>query len=191
MYLRALRGKEKACGPDHTSTLSTVNNLGLLYKDQGKRVEAEDMYLRALRGFEKAWGPDHTSTLETVNNLGLLYKDQGKRVEAEDMYLRALQGYEKALGSQNFRRYRPAINTTCGLGALSWDQGKLAEARIYYQRAYDDLQALLGPLHRDVQSLHHVLLDFDDNIPGLITPKQAQKKRRRDIFKRALRISLS
>ena len=30
MYQRALQGREKAWGPDHTSTLSTVNNLGLL-----------------------------------------------------------------------------------------------------------------------------------------------------------------
>ncbi|KAH6653642.1 kinesin light chain [Truncatella angustata] len=96
MYLRALRGNEKAWGPDHTSTLSTVHNLAGLYADQGKLVEAEDMYLRALRGKEKAWGPDHTSTLDTVNNLGILYKDQGKLVEAEDMYLRALRGCEKA-----------------------------------------------------------------------------------------------
>jgi hypothetical protein len=33
MYIRALRGKEEALGPDHTSTLSTVNNLGSLYTD--------------------------------------------------------------------------------------------------------------------------------------------------------------
>jgi Tfp pilus assembly protein PilF len=31
MYRRALEGKEKALGPDHTSTLNTVNNLGLFY----------------------------------------------------------------------------------------------------------------------------------------------------------------
>ena len=36
MYLRALAGKEKALGPDHTSTLGTVRNLGKLYADQGK-----------------------------------------------------------------------------------------------------------------------------------------------------------
>ena len=27
---------EKAWGPDHTSTLDTVNNFGVLYADQGK-----------------------------------------------------------------------------------------------------------------------------------------------------------
>ena len=36
MYLRALAGKEKAWGVDHTSTLATVNNLGILYQKQGK-----------------------------------------------------------------------------------------------------------------------------------------------------------
>ena len=35
-----LAGKEKALGPDHTSTLDTVHNLGLLYRDQGKLAEA-------------------------------------------------------------------------------------------------------------------------------------------------------
>ncbi|SLM37739.1 beta transducin-like protein het-e4s [Lasallia pustulata] len=68
MYRRALEGKEKAWGPEHTSTLDT----------------------------EKAWGPEHTSTLGTVNNLGVLYKDQGKMAEAEAMYRRALEGKEKA-----------------------------------------------------------------------------------------------
>jgi hypothetical protein len=45
MYVRALAGKEKALGPDHTSTLATVNNLGNLYWAQGKLAEAEQMYV--------------------------------------------------------------------------------------------------------------------------------------------------
>jgi tetratricopeptide (TPR) repeat protein len=61
IYVRALAGNEKALGPDHTSTLLTVNNLGNLYGDQGKLAEAEQMYVRALAGNEKALGPDHTS----------------------------------------------------------------------------------------------------------------------------------
>ncbi|KAL8798507.1 MAG: hypothetical protein Q9200_007759 [Gallowayella weberi] len=98
MYQRALDGQEKAWGAEHTSTLDTVNNLGLLYTDQGRMAEAEQMYMRALKGKEKAWGAEHTSTLATVNNLGLLYKNQGKMAEAEEMYQRALDGHEKALG---------------------------------------------------------------------------------------------
>jgi Tfp pilus assembly protein PilF len=50
MFERALQGYEKALGPEHTSTLNTVNNLGNLYADQGKLGEAERMYERALQG---------------------------------------------------------------------------------------------------------------------------------------------
>src|SRR5947199_3589480 len=96
MCLDARCGNEKALGPDHTSTLDTVNNLGILYVNQGKLAEAEQMYQRALAGKEKALGPDHTSTLDTVNNLGVLYVIQGKLAEAEQMFQRALAGKEKA-----------------------------------------------------------------------------------------------
>jgi hypothetical protein len=44
MYQRALQGYEKAWGPEHTSTLNTVNNLGNLYKNLGRLDEAEKMY---------------------------------------------------------------------------------------------------------------------------------------------------
>src|SRR2546430_1263907 len=85
MYQRALAGNEKALGRDHTSTLMTVNNFGLLYWNQGKLAEAEQRYVRALAGYEKALGPDHTSTLAIVHNLGFLYRNQGKLAEAEQM----------------------------------------------------------------------------------------------------------
>jgi tetratricopeptide (TPR) repeat protein len=63
---------------EHTLTLNIVNNLGLLYADQGKLDQAETMYERALAGKEQMLGPEHTLTLSTVNNLGALYADQGK-----------------------------------------------------------------------------------------------------------------
>jgi tetratricopeptide (TPR) repeat protein len=69
MYIRALRGREKALGADHTSTLETVNNLGNLYQKQGKVAEAEEMYMRALRGYEKARGADHPRTQIVAHNL--------------------------------------------------------------------------------------------------------------------------
>ena len=63
MNNRALQGKEEALGPKHTSTLSTVNNLGNLYKNQGRLAEAEAMYNRALQGSEEAlWTEAHIDT---------------------------------------------------------------------------------------------------------------------------------
>ena len=62
------------------------HQLGLLYLNQGKLAEAEQMYQRALQGREKALGAEHMSTLDTVNNLGILYRNQGKLAEAEQMF---------------------------------------------------------------------------------------------------------
>jgi tetratricopeptide (TPR) repeat protein len=123
MYRRALGGRGKALGADHTSTLDTVNNLGALYREQGKLDEAEKMYQRALEGREKALalGAEHTSTLSTVNNLGLLYADQGKLGEAEKMYQRALEAREKALGAEHTSTLTTVNNlaTSTGIRA-SW-----------------------------------------------------------------------
>jgi tetratricopeptide (TPR) repeat protein len=59
MYQQALQGKEKALGPHHKSTLTTVNNLGSLYANQGKLDKAEEMYRRALEGYNKRFGSNH------------------------------------------------------------------------------------------------------------------------------------
>ncbi|KAI1839733.1 hypothetical protein JX266_014053 [Neoarthrinium moseri] len=44
------------------------HNLGLLYSDQGKMQEAEEMYLRALRGYEKAFRPQYLSKYRPAIN---------------------------------------------------------------------------------------------------------------------------
>ena len=74
MFLRALQGFEKARGPEHTSTLDTVNTLGNLYAGLGRFDEAESLLHRALHGFKKSLGPGHTSTLNTVDSLGEFYQ---------------------------------------------------------------------------------------------------------------------
>jgi tetratricopeptide (TPR) repeat protein len=97
MYIQALEGYEKALGLDHTSTLGTVNNLGILYYDQGKLAEAETMYIRALQGYQDALGPQLVSSyLPALNNLfvfGDLLSQTGQKDMAKDMYARAVSGY--------------------------------------------------------------------------------------------------
>ncbi|TVY34372.1 Vegetative incompatibility protein HET-E-1, partial [Lachnellula subtilissima] len=122
-------------------------NLGFLYANQGKLVEAEQMYQRALQGKEKARGPDHTLTLDTVNNLGLLYADQGKLVMAEQMYQRALQGYENTIGPDNITTYVPALNTIFNLGLLFECQADLAKAKTMFSKALRGYEQVPGPEH--------------------------------------------
>ncbi|KAE8391251.1 Pfs, NB-ARC and TPR domain protein [Aspergillus alliaceus] len=174
MYQRALAGFEEALGPDHTSTLFTVNNLGLLYSDQGKLKEAERMYQRALAGYEEALGPDHTSTLGIVYNLGLLYRNQGKLKEAEKMYQRALAGFEEALGPDHIS----TLFTVNNLGLLYRDQGKLKEAESMYQRALAGCEKTLSPDHTSTLGIVYNL--------GLLYRNQGKLKEAEKIYQRVL-----
>ena len=79
----------------------TVNNLGSLYKDQGKMEEAEDMYLRALAEYEKGWGPEHKQTLDTRYNLALLYKARSMFGNAIQLFELVIEDYTKLLGPEN------------------------------------------------------------------------------------------
>ena len=55
--------------PDHSNTLTSVNNLALLFYAQDKLNEAEPLFRRELEGRERTLGPDHKTTLISVNNL--------------------------------------------------------------------------------------------------------------------------
>src|SRR6266480_5862816 len=97
-----MRGKEEALGRDHISTLDTVNNLGLLYADQGKLAEAEKMYIRALQGYEDALGLELISSyllaLNTIFAFGDLFSQTNQKNMAKEMYTRALSGYTAVQG---------------------------------------------------------------------------------------------
>ncbi|KFY82629.1 hypothetical protein V500_10419 [Pseudogymnoascus sp. VKM F-4518 (FW-2643)] len=172
LSLRIPQGYEKALGAEHTSTLKTVNNLGLLYAYQGKLVEAEQMHQRALQGKERAWGPEHTLTLDTVNNLGVLYKNQGKLVEAEQMYQQALQGYEKAWGPE----HTSTLNTVNNLGLLYADQGKLVEAEQMYQRALQGMEKAWGLEHTSTLDTVNNLGNLYRNQGKLVEAEQMHQR---------------
>ena len=61
MYLRARFGYENALGLEYTSSIESLQGLGILYKEQGKLEEAGKMFKRALAGYGKALGSDHIS----------------------------------------------------------------------------------------------------------------------------------
>ena len=154
---------------ERTSILETLNNLGSLYVDQGRLVEAEKMYQRALVGCEEALGPEHASTLLIVDNLGTLhraqgrltdaenmydsnlgalYADQGHLGDAEKMYDHALAGFEKALGTE----HTSTLKTVNNLGALYADQGRMADAEEMYHRALAGCEKALGAEHTSTLS---------------------------------------
>ena len=59
-------------GQNHPNTLSSMNNLANLYRNQGKYAEAEPLYVDCLRLFRQLLGENHPNTLAVKTNLAIL-----------------------------------------------------------------------------------------------------------------------
>ena len=73
---RALAIREKALGPEHPDTATSLNNLAVLHQDQGDLAGARPLYERALAIREKVLGPEHPDTATSLNNLAILLKSR-------------------------------------------------------------------------------------------------------------------
>jgi tetratricopeptide (TPR) repeat protein len=145
LYERVLKGREEQLGPEHHSTLRTVQNLAIVYEYQGRYKEAEKLYERALKGREEQLGPEHHSTLRTVQNLAIVYQYQGRYKEAEKLCERALKGSEEQLGPE----HPDTLGTVQNLAIVYQYQGRYKEAEQLYERALKGSEEHLGLEHPD------------------------------------------
>ena len=68
---------------------SSLNNLGMLYVDQGQYEKAEPLCKRALAVTEKVLGPDHAGVAVLLKNMAEVYRKTGRGQEAENFDKRA------------------------------------------------------------------------------------------------------
>ncbi|GBC63786.1 hypothetical protein DENIS_4784 [Desulfonema ishimotonii] len=68
---KALAHAQKHFGAEDQNTLTSINNLAMLYLQNGYYDKTEPLLKKALALSEKVLGPEHPDTLMTLNNLGL------------------------------------------------------------------------------------------------------------------------
>jgi tetratricopeptide (TPR) repeat protein len=164
-YERAIGIYEKARGPDHPHTATSLNNLGHLLVSQGDLAGARPYYERALAIYGKALGPDHPHTATSLNNLATLLQSQGDLAGARPYHERALAIREKALGPD----HPDTANSLNNLAGLLQSQGDLTGARPYYERALAIREKALGPNHPGTaRSLNNLagLLESQGDLAG-------------------------
>ncbi len=74
---------------DDVRLATSLNNLALLHKAQGRYAEAEPLYQRALAIREKALGPEHPDVATSLENYADLLRKTGRVSEATKMEARA------------------------------------------------------------------------------------------------------
>ena len=75
--------------------------MALVYKEQGRYEEAEELYGKALRLMKKILGERHPSTATIYNNLAFVYEKQRKYEEAEELFGKALRIWKEVLGEEH------------------------------------------------------------------------------------------
>jgi tetratricopeptide (TPR) repeat protein len=66
-----------------------LNNLALIYYNQGKHAKAEPLYRRTLAILQKALGPEHPSVATVLENYAILLRETDRNAEADKLKARA------------------------------------------------------------------------------------------------------
>ena len=84
LLMQVMEFRKKVLGAEHPQTLTSMNNLAVLFDSQGKYEAAEPLYVETLRLSKKVLGDEHPHTLASMNNLALLFDSQGKYEAADE-----------------------------------------------------------------------------------------------------------
>ena len=101
-----------------------MDNLGILFNEQGQYDKALDYHKRALDIRQKTLGQNHTKVADTLFNTGLVYANLSEYRKALEYIHKSMTIWEKALGSNH-----PDIAWSLReLGYIYIHQGRYKEA---------------------------------------------------------------
>jgi serine/threonine protein kinase len=135
---RSLQGR--TAGVKGGDVATSLNDLALVLRDQGKLVEAESLQREALGLRRKLYGHKHADVAISLNNLALVLRSEGKLAEAEQLQREALAMQKKLFGNEHL-----AVATS--LNNLAWvlhDEGKLADAESFFRESLAIQKKVLG-----------------------------------------------
>ena len=101
-----------------------MNNLGQVYKAEGREAEAEPLIKHSLAIREKLLGPGHPDVARSLNNLADLYQRQRRYGDAEPLFKRALAIREATVGTE----HPDTAMSVNNLASLYQAEGRTADA---------------------------------------------------------------
>jgi tetratricopeptide (TPR) repeat protein len=139
---------QELLGDRHPDVASSINNLALLYKSQGRYEEAEPLYQQALVLRQELLGDHHPNVAESLSNLAGLYLSQGKYEEAEPLYKQPISLMQELLGD----RHPDVAQSLNNLAELYYWQGRYAEVESLFIQALQIDEAVLGRDHPNTKT---------------------------------------
>ena len=133
---RSLQGS----GGSRADVATSLSDLALVLRDQGKYAEAEALQREALELRRKLYGNEHPEVALAQNSLALMLRSEGKLAESEKIHRETLAMQTKMFGHEHL-----AVATSLNNLALALrDEGRLAEAEADFRESADIQKKLLG-----------------------------------------------
>ncbi len=176
-YEIRLKGKRKASDADIALVQTdSLHFLGLDYRDEGRREEAEELLKLVLTSYLELDGDGQLSAAQTARDIGAFVQGQGRYEEAEEYLSQSLDIYEVVLPAGD-----PQL--AVGLNMLGFAQklqGELLDAELNYVKALDINEAALDPYDAEIAATL-------DNL-GVVYYRLSRFEEAEVIFKRAIDI---
>ncbi len=97
LYQRALAIREASLGKNHPDVAASLNNLAILYSDQGLYHQAEPLFRRSLTLWETSLGNNHPNTAQSLNEFGKFRLAQHRLSNALPLFSRSFSISERRL----------------------------------------------------------------------------------------------
>ena len=145
---QTLEIQRRVLGPEHPDTLSSMNNLAIVYDCAGKvRAGRGALSARPWRSSAACLGPEHPDTLDVHEQSGQrLRRMQGKYAQAEALYSQTLEIRRRILGPEH--PSHADFHEQSGHDATT-SEGKYAQAEALYSQTLEIERRVLGPEHPD------------------------------------------
>ena len=117
--------------PASEGLAQSLNDLGVLRREQGYFTAAERLLSEALVMRRRLFGPQHGDIAVTLDELSRVYTHQGNNKRAEPLLGEALQMRRKVLGEEH-----PETATSLNdLALVLWEDGELSSAAPLFRQA--------------------------------------------------------
>ncbi|OCK77245.1 hypothetical protein K432DRAFT_461200 [Lepidopterella palustris CBS 459.81] len=110
---------------EHPRTLTSIANLALMYSNQGRWKEAEDLEVEVMETRKRVLGEEHPSTLTSMANLASTYRNQERRE------VQVVETFKRVLG----KKHPDTLTSMNNLAITFKAQGRNAEAILLMENA--------------------------------------------------------
>ncbi|KAJ4176011.1 hypothetical protein NW767_015588, partial [Fusarium falciforme] len=146
---KAVETRTKLLGEEHPDTLSSMNNLALIFSGKGRWKEAEELLVGVIETRKRVLGEEHPDTLLSMANLASTFWNQGRWKEAEELHMGVMETKKRVLGEEHLL----TLSSMNNLASTFGKQGRWKEA--------EELQ--VGEEHPDtLSSMNNLALIFSN-----------------------------